>query len=67
MRELLEWGFSRVGGFLNTGDALRFRLERSKEDTGSYAFVVDGKIVYVGITKNTLYARMNGYKNPGSS
>ena len=23
--------------------------------------------MYVGITKNSLYARMNGYKNPGPS
>ena len=67
MQDLLDWGFVHVGDFAFSENKLQFHLESSKEDTGSYVFVANGRIVYVGITKNALYARMNGYKNPGPS
>jgi hypothetical protein len=63
--ELLKLGFQHVGDFFLEVSKLRFFLKSYKNDTGIYVFVVDQAVKYVGITKNTLYARMNGYKNPG--
>jgi hypothetical protein len=65
--ELLRLGFRNVGNFFTEGQKLQLSLTDSKNSTGSYAFVVGQKVMYVGVTKNTLYARMNGYKNPGPS
>jgi len=65
--ELLKLGFKHVGDFVRKGNGIQFSMTSNKSDRGSYAFVVDQGIKYVGVTKNTLYARMNGYKNPGPS
>jgi len=64
---LLELGFQHVGDFFLERNKVRFSLNNCKDDIGSYAFVVDQTVNYVGATKNTLYARMNGYKNPEPS
>jgi hypothetical protein len=67
LEELLKLGFKYAGDFFLDGDKLRFFLNNYKNETGSYAFIVNQTVKYVGVTKNTLYARMNGYKNPGPS
>lgn len=67
MAELFKLGFRHVGDFFVEGSELRFFLNDYMNDKGIYVFVVDQTVKYVGVTKNTLYARMNGYKNPGSS
>ena len=67
LHELLKFGFKHVGNFVRMESGIRFSLTNSKSDTGSYAFVVDQNVMYVGVTKNTLHTRMNGYKNPGPS
>ena len=67
LAELLKLGFQYIGDFFLEGDKLRFFLNNYRKDTGSYAFVVNQIVKYVGVTKNNLYARMNGYKNPGPS
>jgi transcriptional regulator with XRE-family HTH domain len=67
LKELSKLGFRRVGDFFFDGKKVRFFLTKCKNKGGSYAFVVDQIVKYVGVTKNTLYARMNGYKNPGPS
>jgi hypothetical protein len=67
LAELLKLSFQHAGDFFLEGNKIRFFLNSHKNDTGSYAFVVDQVVKYVGVTKNTLYARMNGYKNPGPS
>ncbi|MFX0206693.1 MAG: hypothetical protein ACFFDT_11970 [Candidatus Hodarchaeota archaeon] len=64
---LLRLGFQHVGDFFFDGKKVRFFLTNYKNGRGSYAFVVDQTVKYVGVTKNTLYARMNGYRNPGPS
>lgn len=63
----MKLGFRHVGDFFPKGKRVQFSLTSHKNNRGSYAFVVDQKIKYVGITKSTLYARMNGYRNPGPS
>jgi len=67
LAELLKLGFQHVGDFLFDDNKLQMHLNSYGDDTGSYAFVVDQTVTYVGVTKNTLCARMNGYKNPGPS
>jgi hypothetical protein len=67
LREILELGFRNVGSFSFKEQELQFSLTANRDSTGSYAFVVGQKVMYIGVTKNTLYARMNGYKNPGPS
>jgi len=67
LTELLKFGFRHVGDFFLKGEKIQFSLTNHKGDRGSYAFVVDQNVKYVGVTKNTLYARMNGYRNPGPS
>jgi len=64
---LLKLGFRHVGDFFFDGKKVQFILTNYKNGRGSYAFVVDQTVKYVGVTKNTLYARMNGYRNPGPS
>lgn len=65
--ELLRLGFKHVGDFVRVGEGIQFSLTNNKSDKGCYAFVVHQSVKYVGVTRNTLYARMNGYKNPGPS
>jgi hypothetical protein len=63
--QLAKLGFRCVGEFSKKNGRIQFSLSASKNETGSYVFVVDQQVKYVGVTKNTLYARMNGYRNPG--
>jgi hypothetical protein len=65
--ELSKLGFQQAGSFLLENNELSLHLHQHKNDKGSYVFVVNGTVMYVGVTKNSLYARMNGYKNPGPS
>ncbi len=65
LSDLTTLGFRLVGEFSSNGQRIQFSLSDHKNDTGAYAFVVNQTIRYVGVTKNTLYARMNGYRNPG--
>lgn len=65
MAELQTLGFQIAGEFILEGKKLLFKLTKNGNDRGSYVFVANGKVKYVGVTKNSLYARMNGYKNPG--
>lgn len=67
LAELLKLGFENVGNFSPKEGRLDCSLTSNRNSKGSYAFVVRQEVVYVGVTKNTLYARMNGYKNPYSS
>lgn len=67
LTELLKLGFQHVGDFFLEEGKLKFLLNDYGNATGSYAFVAGQTVKYVGVTKNTLYARMNGYKNPGPS
>ncbi len=67
LTELLKLGFGNVGNFCLKEQKLQFSLSNCRNSTGSYLFVVGQKVMYVGVTKNTLYRRMNGYENPGPS
>ena len=67
MKDLLKLGFRHAGDFFLKEQKVQFSLTSHKNSRGSYAFVVDQSIKYVGMTRSTLYARMNGYRNPGPS
>lgn len=65
LSELLKLGFEHVGNFLTHDGKLKLTLSKYKSVTGSYAFVIGDTVCYIGVAKNSLSARMNGYKNPG--
>jgi hypothetical protein len=66
LQSLLDLGFESVGEWKLRFDQLSFQIDRYKEKKNIlYAFVGDGKILYIGKSDQTLYQRMNGYKNPG--
>jgi len=67
LTELLKLGFRHVGDFFLKGGRIQFFLTNYKSDKGCYAFIVNQTVKYVGVTRNKLYARMNGYRNPGPS
>ncbi|MCG6537142.1 MAG: hypothetical protein L7F78_21140 [Syntrophales bacterium LBB04] len=65
-RFLLGFGFEEVGEWLFEGGSLQFRLtQHSNEQNILYAFVAQGEVKYIGISKQTLSGRMIGYKRPG--
>jgi len=61
---LTQLGFEQAGRFYVEDNVLKMKLINHKQSTGCYAFVKEGEVLYVGITTNAFYARMNGYKNP---
>ncbi|MHB1421895.1 MAG: GIY-YIG nuclease family protein [Gemmataceae bacterium] len=68
MNRLLEIGFEPAGHWLLNAGALDLDLSRhASQQNILYAFVSDGEVMYVGKTRNRLYTRMSGYRNPGPS
>lgn len=63
--KLLKLGFEEAGSFSRRGKILTLALSKSRLEKGCYAFVVGDNIRYIGVTKDSLSSRMNGYKNPG--
>lgn len=63
---LLSLGFEEAGEWILDENSLSFRLSRHKNERNIlYAFVAQGNVKYIGKTTQTLYKRMNGFKNPG--
>lgn len=59
---LLERGFSLLGEWLPLADG-EFELSaRAPAEAGVYAFVVEGRIRYVGLTQTGLRTRMSHYR-----
>lgn len=63
LAELQKMGFQIAGNFIVEEKKLLFKLNKNGKDKGCYVFVVNDKVRYVGVTKYSLYSRMNGYKN----
>lgn len=63
---LLNAGFAHVGDWVLAGDTIRLASELSR-DAAVYAHVVDGKVMYIGVTKRGLKTRMGHYAKPGAS
>jgi len=66
LQKLIDLGFELVGKWRLRLDQLSFQISQYQEKKNIlYAFVESGKILYIGKSTQTLYQRMNGYKNPG--
>jgi hypothetical protein len=65
-RFLLDLGFEGIGEWFLENGSLQFKLAKYGNELNIlYAFIVQGDVKYIGKSNLTLYARMNGYKNPG--
>jgi hypothetical protein len=63
---LIDLGFELVGEWQLKFDQLSFQINRhQKEKNILYALVESKDILYIGKSTQTLYPRVNGYKNPG--
>jgi hypothetical protein len=69
LSRLLAVGFKPVGSWSLANNVLRLALEPSvmHEQDVLYAFAVDGALVYVGKTTQSLLKRMQGYRSPASN
>jgi len=68
LKKLVSLGFERAGRWFWEGKDLNFELnQHSKEKDILYAFIVDGKVKYIGKTLQTLHKRIYFYKNCGPS
>lgn len=68
MKELSELGFIKIGHWKLKNNELQFEIKRyGSESNLIYSFVCDDRIKYIGKTVQTIYQRLNGYKNPGNS
>jgi hypothetical protein len=69
LNRLLAIGFKPAGKWSLVNDVLRLTLEPAvmHEQNVLYAFVVDGKLAYVGKTTQSLIKRMQGYRSPAST
>lgn len=68
LKLLLLLGFEEIGKWLLVGDKLKFVLSKYRNERNIlYAFIVQGKVNYIGKSTMTLNHRMNEYKNPGPS
>jgi len=65
---LIEIGFKTAGTWELDGDGIGCNLnELASARNVLYAFAVDGELMYVGKTVQSLRSRMTGYRNPGTT
>lgn len=69
LNRLLAIGFKPAGKWSLVNNVLRLTLEPAvmHEQNVLYAFVVDGKLTYIGKTTQSLIKRMQGYRSPAST
>ncbi|HBC3859426.1 TPA: GIY-YIG nuclease family protein [Vibrio parahaemolyticus] len=68
MNRIMKLGFKYAGSWELENNELELRLNDSKNTKNIlYAFVVNGEVKYVGKSTQTLFKRLAGYKNPGTS
>lgn len=66
MNRLLEIGFECCGHWILEGEHLRCeQLKHKSTPRVLYGFAVDGEVVYIGKTVQSLERRMAGYRRPG--
>ena len=59
-------GFRSAGSCISLDGKLAFELNELADSRNVlYAFVVDGRLMYIGKTVQTLRKRMAGYRSPG--
>lgn len=60
--QLLQAGFYAVGEWKQTDTGAIVLEGRAPVEPGVYAFVVDGRVVYIGLTLRSLRGRMDQYR-----
>lgn len=63
---LLDGGFELLGTWVGTETGIGLSKPASR-DPGVYAFVIDGLVKYVGLTKSGFHRRMYNYQKPGAT
>lgn len=63
---LVDAGFTLLGSWVVADSGIRLSTSAPK-DPGVYAFVVDGAVKYIGLTKMGFARRMYSYSKPGST
>jgi hypothetical protein len=68
MNRLIDIGFRKVGEWKILSESINPNLsDLANSSNILYAFVFDGKALYVGKTTQTLQRRLYGYQKPGPS
>jgi len=68
LSKLLCLGFKKAGDWLLKDENLQFDLREYQDETNIiYAFTINGKIMYIGKSVQSLKTRVNLYKNAGES
>jgi hypothetical protein len=67
-QHLLRLGFEVVGYWMLSQGQIQFVIQQHRQDRDLlYAFTSEECVLYIGKTTQTLYQRMNGYRDPGPS
>jgi hypothetical protein len=68
MERLIDIGFRKVGEWTMLSESITPNLsDLANSSNILYAFIFDGKALYVGKTTQTLKRRLYGYQKPGPS
>jgi hypothetical protein len=62
IEELQNAGFQFVGDWIADTDGIKLNFQPPKGLATVYLFVLDGQIVYVGLTQTCMRGRMHGYR-----
>ena len=66
MKRLTEIGFRKVGEWTMRDESISPNLLELVDSSNIlYAFILDGEVLYVGKTTQTLQKRIYGYQKPG--
>lgn len=66
--KLINLGFEKIGVWEKGNGGISFCVNGDLSNTNFlYGFVSENNILYIGKSNDTLYKRLNGYKNPGNS
>ena len=65
--QLQKAGFQYVGDWIVEADGINLNFQPAKGIATVYLFVLNGEIVYVGLTQTCMRARMHGYRKGQST
>ena len=63
VEQLTQSGFRHVGSWLSHEGKIKLDFTPEQGRATVYAFLLDGVLVYIGLTQTCFYRRMQGYRN----
>jgi hypothetical protein len=63
VKQLMRSGFKHVGSWLTNEGKIKLDFTPEQGRATVYAFLLDGVLVYIGLTQTCFYRRMQGYRN----